>query len=186
MPYANYIIYDTTLPFYLSHPFHCFQCPNPFNLHLHLRSASPTMISDNNLEQQNQNSPTTTLSEQQPNNAFIHQEQTNQHQENEHNKKISSLTIELSSNIKDVNEDDEPTTPTSSDQRIPIIATCPPAPRKPRSVPMNNKRKTPSFSRISVDLMVMFNAICDPVEDDIDSSERVKKVKKMDVITGEL
>ncbi|PWA82892.1 cyclin-dependent protein kinase inhibitor SMR3 [Artemisia annua] len=89
--------------------------------------------------------------------------------------------------LEEVNEDDEPTTPKSSDQKIPIITTCPPAPRKPRSVPMNNKRKTPSFSRISVDLMVMFNAaMCDPVEEDIDSSERVKKVKKMDVITGEL
>ncbi|GKA35846.1 cyclin-dependent protein kinase inhibitor SMR3-like protein [Tanacetum coccineum] len=138
------------------------------------------MISDNN---HNQNSPTTTL--EQPNNALKHQEQTNQHQENQHNEKISSLTIELSSNINDVNEDDEPTTPTSSDQKIPIITTCPPAPRKSRSVPMNNKRKTPSFTRISVDLMVMINAMCDPVED-IDSSERVKKVKKMDVITGEL
>ncbi|KAD4584579.1 hypothetical protein E3N88_22180 [Mikania micrantha] len=112
-----------------------------------------------------------------------------QKQEDENN---SALTIKLPSPIEEFNngvdEDDEPTTPTSSDQKIPVTTSCPPAPRKPKSLPMGNKRKSRDFQRISVDLMVMINAmLVQPAVitgvdilagRDLGAGERAKKVKK--------
>ncbi|KAD6119826.1 hypothetical protein R6Q59_025835 [Mikania micrantha] len=116
-----------------------------------------------------------------------------QKQEDEVN---SSLSIKLPS-VREFNngveEDDEPTTPTSSDQKIPVPITCPPAPRKPRSVPMSKKRRTPSVRRISVDLMLKFNAIFVPqavivvpdiLAGDLDAGDGFKKVKKANVTIG--
>ncbi|KAD4584568.1 hypothetical protein E3N88_22169 [Mikania micrantha] len=112
-----------------------------------------------------------------------------QKQEDENN---PALTIKLPSPIEEFNngvdEDDEPTTPTSSDQKIPVTTSCPPAPRKPKSLPMGNKRKSRDFQRISVDLMVMINAmLVQPAVitgvdilagRDLGAGERAKKVKK--------
>ncbi|KAL8232728.1 hypothetical protein R6Q57_002506 [Mikania cordata] len=115
-----------------------------------------------------------------------------QKQEDENN---SVLTIKLPSPMEEFNngvdEDDEPTTPTSSDQKIPATTSCPPAPRKPKSLPMGNKRKSRDFQRISVDLMVMINAmlvqpaVITSVDilagRDLGAGERAKKVKKANV-----
>ncbi|KAI3760480.1 hypothetical protein L1987_50875 [Smallanthus sonchifolius] len=116
-----------------------------------------------------------------------------QHKKQE-DEKISVLSIELPSSVQEFNNSgDEPTTPTSSDQKIPVPATCPPAPRKPRSVPRSNKRKTPNVQRISVDLMVVFNAMLVPpavvavpdiLAGDLGAGDRAKKVKKANVTIG--
>ncbi|KAI3750052.1 hypothetical protein L2E82_20676 [Cichorium intybus] len=121
-------------------------------------------------------------------------ESENQEQEYEKN---SVLTIKLPSSVQELNnggegfeEEEEPRTPTSSDQKIPATTTCPPAPRKPKTVPMGNKRKSRSFQRISVDLMVIMNAMFDPVTvpdflaGDLDAGDHSKKVKKANVTTG--
>ncbi|KAI3678328.1 hypothetical protein L6452_37615 [Arctium lappa] len=119
----------------------------------------------------------------------------------------SGLTIKVPSSLSSLHdfknsdegfqEDDEPKTPTSSDQKIPVVTTCPPAPRKPKTVArVNNKRKTPSFQRISVDLMVMINAVFSPaaggivavpdrnLAGDLAAGDHGKKVKKANVTTG--
>ncbi|XP_024982144.1 cyclin-dependent protein kinase inhibitor SMR3-like [Cynara cardunculus var. scolymus] len=118
--------------------------------------------------------------------------------------KNSGLTIKVPSSLQDHNngdegfqEDDEPRTPTSSDQKIPVVTTCPPAPRKPKTVArVNNKRKTPSFQRISVDLMVMITAMFSPeagaaapvpdhfLAGDLAAGDHEKKIKKANVSTG--
>ncbi|CAI9301186.1 unnamed protein product [Lactuca saligna] len=118
----------------------------------------------------------------------------NQEQEDEN---ILSLTIKLTSSVREFNnggqdfeEEDEPRTPTSSDQKIPVTTTCPPAPRKPKTVPRGNKRKTRSFQRISVDLRVVMNAMFAPVTlpdfmaGDLGTGDHSKKVKKANVATG--
>ncbi|KAH7859690.1 hypothetical protein Vadar_004327 [Vaccinium darrowii] len=43
-------------------------------------------------------------------------------------------------NDEEEEDDDRFRTPTSFDQRIPLISQCPPAPRKPKSIP-SRKRK---------------------------------------------
>ncbi|KDP44228.1 hypothetical protein JCGZ_05695 [Jatropha curcas] len=69
---------------------------------------------------------------------------------------VSALKIELPSleEVK-INQDDDDgfKTPTSLDQKIPIILPCPPAPRKPKSLP-TNKRKSlaPPGRRVLLDL----------------------------------
>ncbi|KAI3819662.1 hypothetical protein L1987_13507 [Smallanthus sonchifolius] len=107
----------------------------------------------------------------------------------------SVLRIALPSPAKEFNngveEEDEPTIPTPSDQKIPVTTACPPAPRKPKSLPMGNKRKAPNFQRISVELMVMINAIFVPpavitapdilAGRDLGAGERAKKLKKANV-----
>ncbi|PWA89876.1 hypothetical protein CTI12_AA106840 [Artemisia annua] len=54
------------------------------------------------------------------------------------------------------NSENEPKTPTSRKHRIPVIGTCPPAPRKSRWFPTNGKRKEPYFPvvRVPADFMV--------------------------------
>ncbi|MFS7965058.1 putative cyclin-dependent protein kinase inhibitor SMR [Helianthus anomalus] len=110
-----------------------------------------------------------------------------QHHQNNNNN-ITPLSIQLPSSNQEINTGDEPTTPTSQDHKIPAPATCPPAPRKPRLIPVGNKRKTPNVSRISVDLMVIFDAMFVPpvgvagngvLAGDDGAGERVKKVKKV-------
>ncbi|KAL4558243.1 hypothetical protein LXL04_036441 [Taraxacum kok-saghyz] len=112
--------------------------------------------------------------------------------------KISALTIELPLGLREFNNggegfegEEEPRTPTSSDQKIPATATCPPAPRKPKTVPMgSNKRKTRNFQRISVDLSVIMNAMFSPVTvpdflaGDLGAGDYSRKVKKANVSTG--
>lgn len=129
-------------------------------------------------------------------NSGSQQQQQQQHeycntkQENQNYSNLPSIKLPSSNQQfnNDVKEHDEPTTPMSSDHKIPI-PKCPPAPRKPRS---SNKRKTASVRRISVDLMVVLDAmfvqpevVDDPgiVAGDFDGGERVKKVKKAANVT---
>lgn len=46
--------------------------------------------------------------------------------------------------------EDDLKTPRSIDNRIPVMATCPPAPRKAKSVPVNRKRKASYFPVVQV------------------------------------
>lgn len=132
------------------------------------------MNSSTQKQQQHECNSTSTSTPPEEHNPFKFQDQTNHEQ---------ALTIELPSNVLEFDKDNEPTTPTSSNQKIPVFFSCPPAPRKPKRFPMGNKRKNPSFKKISVDLMVMINAMFDPVGDH-GSGDHAKKVKKAKVTTG--
>ncbi|KAK1420813.1 hypothetical protein QVD17_22692 [Tagetes erecta] len=51
-------------------------------------------------------------------------------------------------------------TPRSIDNRIPAMATCPPAPRKAKSVPVNRKRKASFFQvQVPADFIVYMDAM---------------------------
>ncbi|KAK1412816.1 hypothetical protein QVD17_34339 [Tagetes erecta] len=112
-------------------------------------------------------------------------------QDHDTNSTLTSIKLPSSDQQFNNDVDDQPTTPTSSDHKIPV-PKCPPAPRKPRPVPTSNKRKTPSFRRVSVDLMVIFNAmfvspeiVADDgiVAGDLDAGERALKVKKVNNVS---
>ncbi|XWS55669.1 hypothetical protein CRYUN_Cryun09bG0020900 [Craigia yunnanensis] len=57
--------------------------------------------------------------------------------------------------FKAKDDDDGFKTPTSLDQKIPVIKQCPPAPRKPKPLPSNKRKASPSSStRTSRNLQV--------------------------------
>ncbi|KAD3068240.1 hypothetical protein R6Q59_021233 [Mikania micrantha] len=86
-------------------------------------------------------------------------------------------------------EDNDPQTPRSIEHRIPIMATCPPAPRKvARRVPVSRKRKAPFFPAkllpaefaVYVDAMLALNEVVyvpHTMVGDLGKSESAKKLK---------
>ncbi|KAB5544077.1 hypothetical protein DKX38_012189 [Salix brachista] len=66
----------------------------------------------------------------------------------------------------DDGEDDESCTPTSAQHNIPVMLTCPPAPKKPRTSPGSCKRKRPSvhfFEAMNREEVEMFFRSCKKV-----------------------
>ncbi|KAJ6428871.1 hypothetical protein OIU84_020507 [Salix udensis] len=66
----------------------------------------------------------------------------------------------------DDGEDDESCTPTSAQHNIPVLLTCPPAPKKPRTSPGSCKRKRPSvhfFEAMNREEVEMFFRSCKKV-----------------------
>ncbi|KAL8191624.1 hypothetical protein R6Q57_028355 [Mikania cordata] len=87
------------------------------------------------------------------------------------------------------NREDDPQTPRSMEHRIPIMATCPPAPRKvARRVPVSRKRKAPFFPAVLlpaefavyVDAMFALNEVVyvpHTMVGDLGMGESAKKLK---------
>ncbi|KAI3811591.1 hypothetical protein L1987_21317 [Smallanthus sonchifolius] len=84
--------------------------------------------------------------------------------------------------------EDDLKTPRSIDHRIPVMATCPPAPRKAKSVPVSRKRKAPFFPvvRVAADFVVYVDAMLglneviyvpDIVVGDLGKGDHAKKLK---------
>ncbi|CAH1432446.1 unnamed protein product [Lactuca virosa] len=86
------------------------------------------------------------------------------------------------------NDDDNPKTPTATEHRIPVMTTCPLAPRKAKRVPATGKRKAPFFAGvitpenflIYVDAMLALNEavyVPDIVVGDLGAGDRAKRLK---------
>ncbi|XP_052211365.1 cyclin-dependent protein kinase inhibitor SMR3-like [Diospyros lotus] len=72
-------------------------------------------------------------------------------------------------------------TPTSSDQRIPLVPKCPPAPRKPKSLPLTpGKRNAATRRRLLLDLSGEVESLFPtPLVADLGESGRIKKARKV-------
>ncbi|KAM7259784.1 hypothetical protein ACFE04_015525 [Oxalis oulophora] len=74
------------------------------------------------------------------------EEEEEMHTEEENNLKFNNVDV-----------DDGLKTPTSLDQEIPVILTCPPAPRKPKSIPnFSMKRKDRRLLDLSEEIESLF------------------------------
>ncbi|KAI3786993.1 hypothetical protein L1987_41126 [Smallanthus sonchifolius] len=75
--------------------------------------------------------------------------------------KPSSSQTPIAIDIGSVNGEDIPKSPRSMEHRIPVTATCPPAPRKAKRVPTTGKRKASCFPvvRVPADFMVYMDAM---------------------------
>lgn len=92
----------------------------------------------------------------------------------------SSLKVKLPEAREQVMEekDDGLATPTSPDRKIPI-QVCPPAPRKPKSVPSNHKGcRRRAFLDLSNEVESLF-----PAAILADFGKKIKKVRKESVLT---
>ncbi|OAY51808.1 cyclin-dependent protein kinase inhibitor SMR10 [Manihot esculenta] len=91
---------------------------------------------------------------------------------------VSTLKIKLPATREfEIEEDlhDGFKTPTSLDQKIPVILPCPPAPRKPKSLP-SNKRKS-SRRRVLLDLSNEIESLFPPALR-ADLGGKIKKVRQ--------
>ncbi|KAF9676602.1 hypothetical protein SADUNF_Sadunf08G0019700 [Salix dunnii] len=60
-------------------------------------------------------------------------------------KNLPKLGLKVIKTDHEDGEDDECCTPTSAQHNIPVLLTCPPAPKKPRTSPGSCKRKRPNM-----------------------------------------
>ncbi|OAY37816.1 cyclin-dependent protein kinase inhibitor SMR10 [Manihot esculenta] len=93
---------------------------------------------------------------------------------------VSTLKIKLPSLgefklEEDVDEDDGFKTPTSLDNKIPVVLPCPPAPRKPKSLP-SNKRKS-HRRRVLLDLSNEIESLFPPALR-ADLGGKIKKIRQ--------
>lgn len=105
-------------------------------------------------------------------------------EEEEENKcKISVSCLELKipsvGKFRDVEDDDDGfKTPTSLGHKIPAILQCPPAPRKPKTIPLMTKRKA-ARQRILLDLSNDIESLF-PTALLVDLSGKFKKIRQED------
>jgi hypothetical protein len=115
----------------------------------------------------------------------LHQEkevlEKEEKQEDECEISVPTLKIKLPSveafQIEDDKDDDDDgfKTPTSLDRKIPVIFQCPPAPRKPKSLP-SAKRKSPQ-GRVLLDLSNEIESLFPPALAG-DLGGKIKKVRQ--------
>ncbi|XP_050213026.1 cyclin-dependent protein kinase inhibitor SMR14 [Mercurialis annua] len=111
-----------------------------------------------------------------------HQEEKDNNNNNNNDKckfLISSLNLKLPSleefKIQEQDVDAGFKTPTSLNQKIPVIRSCPPAPRKPKSLP-SNKRKSLA-RRVLLDLSNEIESLF-PANVLADLGAKIKKVRQ--------
>ncbi|KAF9675340.1 hypothetical protein SADUNF_Sadunf09G0022000 [Salix dunnii] len=90
------------------------------------------------------------------------------------NLKIKLPSVEEAFQIEDDKDDDGFKTPTSLDRKIPVVYQCPPAPRKPKSLP-STKRKSPQW-RVLLDLSNEIESLFPPAPAG-DLGGKLKKVR---------
>ncbi|KAI3694619.1 hypothetical protein L1987_77587 [Smallanthus sonchifolius] len=94
-----------------------------------------------------------------------------------------SLAIDI-----DIDGQDNPKTPRSVEHRIPVTATCPPAPRKAKRIPTTGKQRASCFPVVGVpadfkvymDAMLALNEtvyVPDIVIGDLGAGDHVKRLK---------
>ncbi|XP_052186868.1 cyclin-dependent protein kinase inhibitor SMR12-like [Diospyros lotus] len=90
----------------------------------------------------------------------------------------SSLRIKIPSTFVEFKEDDENDggfrTPTSPDQRIPLVPQCPPAPRKPKPPLLKRKASSPQILLV---LDSEFDSLFTPPLIITDLAAKMKKVR---------
>ncbi|XP_039026374.1 cyclin-dependent protein kinase inhibitor SMR10-like [Hibiscus syriacus] len=79
-------------------------------------------------------------------------------------------------NVADDENDDGFKTPTSLDHRIPAILKCPPAPRKPKSLPIKSPKRKAFRRRILLDLTKEMESLFPPALL-ADLGNKIKKVR---------
>ncbi|EEF28791.1 conserved hypothetical protein [Ricinus communis] len=113
------------------------------------------------------------------------EEEVQEHQEDKCKLLISTLKIKLPSlgefKIQEQEQeqqdlDDGCKTPTSLNHKIPTLLPCPPAPRKPKSLP-SNKRKSPARRRVLLDLSNEIESLFPPALR-ADLGAKIKKVRQ--------
>ncbi|XP_058100119.1 uncharacterized protein LOC131244634 [Magnolia sinica] len=75
-------------------------------------------------------------------------------------------------------ENDGYQTPTSSEHKIPAIRRCPPAPRKPRSMPLKKRKADFDSCHIRIDISEDIESFFRPII--VDSGLKIKKARKGD------
>ncbi|KAF9599320.1 hypothetical protein IFM89_036618 [Coptis chinensis] len=73
--------------------------------------------------------------------------------------------------------DDGFRTPTTLEHKIPVIQNCPPAPKKPKSLPSRKRKGSPNHHRIRVDLSEEIEVSFSPVFLD-DLGRKMKKANR--------
>ncbi|KAI3772340.1 hypothetical protein L6452_03524 [Arctium lappa] len=106
----------------------------------------------------------------------------------------------ITSFAREFNNHDHPKTPTSTEHKIPAMATCPPAPRKAKWVPkITGKRKAPYFVAVGdmnaaadfmvyVDAMLALNEVVyvpDIVVGDLGAGDCAKRFKALPVLPAD-
>lgn len=126
--------------------------------------------------------PMDSNSSSKPTSEFQEQDQEKERREEEKEEiLVSALRIKTPSTTSlgeftaDGEGDDTCTTPTSVDQRIPLILSCPPAPRKPKSA----KRKAADSRRIRLDFSREVEALF-PLSVIADFGGKIKKARQND------
>ncbi|XP_058199569.1 cyclin-dependent protein kinase inhibitor SMR14-like [Rhododendron vialii] len=126
--------------------------------------------------------PMDSNSSSKPTSEFQQQDQDKERREEEKEETlVSALRIKTPSTTSlgeftaDGEGDDTCTTPTSVDQRIPLILLCPPAPRKPKSA----KRKAADSRRIRLDFSSEVEALF-PLSVIADFGGKIKKARQND------
>ncbi|KAK9280284.1 hypothetical protein L1049_013972 [Liquidambar formosana] len=97
-------------------------------------------------------------------------------------KLVSSLKLKIPSLAEfkvehDHDDEDGCRTPTSLDQRIPLILPCPPPPRKPKSLPSTKRKVAPASRKILLDLSNEVESLFPPALL-ADLGGKMKKVRK--------
>ncbi|KAH7862996.1 hypothetical protein Vadar_011937 [Vaccinium darrowii] len=135
----------------------------------------------NPLEFNFMSNPTSEIEEKQQE----HERKQGEEEEEEEKREIlvSSLRIKTPSRgetKKDEEEEEEDgfRTPPSLDQRIPLISQCPPAPRKPKSIPSRKRKSAYGGGITIIDLSSEVEALF-PSSIVVDLGGKINKVRKV-------
>lgn len=115
-----------------------------------------------------------------------HQEHEREEEEQEEEEKseilVSSLRLKMPSRGETKKDEEEEEdgfrTPTSLDQRIPLISQCPPAPRKPKSIPSRKRKSAYGGGIMIIDLSSEVEALF-PSSIVADLGGKINKVRKV-------
>ncbi|XP_059431009.1 cyclin-dependent protein kinase inhibitor SMR3-like [Corylus avellana] len=106
-----------------------------------------------------------------------HQKPEEEEEEEEKKKKKIKIPSVIVGKFRDVEDDEDGfKTPTSLDHKIPVILQCPPAPRKPKTIPLTKRKAT--RQRILLDLSNDIEALFPPALLVDLSRGKIKKIRQ--------